>query len=149
MLWNCICNQKQWMKIFFFKYELVNIKFKYSTVHNISVSWQETMKEKTTVLSKNKWKTECCGSGAVCFRASRIQIHHYILRIRIWIQQAKKVRKTLDFYNYDSFPLFDFLPMKTDVNLPSRSNQLKNFEKNFLLHLVSHWRKRQDPDPDP
>ncbi len=50
--------------------------------------------------------------------------------------QAKKVRKPL---STTVMWILDFLSLKNDVNLPSKSNTQKNFYK----------RKYQDPDPNP
>jgi hypothetical protein len=53
--------------------------------------------------------------------------------------QVKIVRKTL-------IPtalrlLFDFLSLKTYVNVPSKSNKQKNFELVFCWRLEGQWRK--------
>ncbi len=45
----------------------------------------------------------------------------------------------------------DFLSMKTYVNVPSKSKKPKNFQQKktiFGWHLVSHRRKKQDPDSE-
>ncbi len=59
--------------------------------------------------------------------------------------QAKIVRKT-------EIPtvlwlLFNFLSLKNDINVPSKSNKLKKLA--FCLHFEGRWRKQQDPDPHP
>ncbi len=105
--------------------------------------------DQTLFRSHNIVYRQCCGSvGSVCFWASRIRIRHYLYGSgsRSFHQQAKKVRKTL-------IPvfllLFDFLSLKTDVNVSSKSNKPKHFRKKLIYcwHLVSHWRGKQDPDP--
>jgi hypothetical protein len=42
-------------------------------------------------------------------------------RIRILPSTSKKRKKNLDFYYFVTF--FDFLSMKTDVSVPSKSNR--------------------------
>ncbi len=60
--------------------------------------------------------------------------------------QAKRVRKTL--IPTVLWLLLDFLSLKNDVNVPSKSNKQKFFFKLvFCWHLEGQWRKRQDPDP--
>jgi hypothetical protein len=63
-------------------------------------------------------------------------------------QQAKKSKKNLDlFYLLTSFGFFSLSWCK----VPSKSNKQTNFWKKiiFCLQLVSHWRKKQDPDSNP
>ncbi len=45
--------------------------------------------------------------------------------------------------------LFDFLFLKNDVNVPSKSNKQNFFFQKlvFCWHLEGQWRKKQDPDP--
>ncbi len=44
--------------------------------------------------------------------------------------------------------LYDFLSLKTDVNVPSKNNKQKNLErKKLIFGPESHGRKQQDPDP--
>jgi hypothetical protein len=71
------------------------------------------------------------GSGFVSF-------HH----------QAKIVRKTL--IPTVLWLLYDFLSLKNDVTVASKSNKLKNLEEEiiFSCHLEDHWRKQEDPEPD-
>jgi hypothetical protein len=58
------------------------------------------------------------------------------------------MKKYLDFYCFVT--LYDFLSLKNDVNVPSKRNKHKNFKKIiFWWHLQGHWRKEQDPEPDP
>ncbi len=54
---------------------------------------------------------QCCGSGSACFWASWIQI---------LLSSCKNSKKTLDSYYFVT--LFDFLSLKNDVNVPSKSN---------------------------
>jgi hypothetical protein len=44
-----------------------------------------------------------------------------------------------------------FLSLKTDVNVPTERNKQNKLEKkiSFCWQLGSHWRKKQDLDPDP
>jgi hypothetical protein len=44
----------------------------------------------------------------------------------------EKSLKNLDFYYFFKLP-FDFLSVKTDVNVPSKSNRQKIFEKTLIL----------------
>ncbi len=111
---------------------------------------------------------QCCGSGSesgsTCFWASWI-------RIRILLSLRKIARKTL--ISTVLSLLFDYLPLKNDVKVPSKSNMQKNgFEKiNFLLPSwrsmmkiegsrsasgsesgsisQKHWSADPHPDPDP
>ncbi len=39
--------------------------------------------------------------------------------------------------------LYDFLPLKNDENVASKSNKQKT------CRFEGHWRKLHDPDPDP
>ncbi len=74
--------------------------------------------------------------------ASWIRIRHYLYRSGSLIQQAKKQGKPC-------FLLFlsHFLSLKNDVNVLSKSNMQKDLI--FLLaSMPSHWRKKQDPDPE-
>jgi hypothetical protein len=85
---------------------------------------------------------QCCGSGSksgsgstgsTCFWASRIRIHYSEVwtRIRLWIwiririllSSCKNSKKNLDSYYFVT--LFDFLSLKNDVNVASKSNKQK------------------------
>jgi hypothetical protein len=69
---------------------------------------------------------QCCGSGSTgstCFWASRIRIHQSEVWIRILLSTCKNSKKNLDSYQFVT--LFDFLSLKNDVNVPSKSNKLK------------------------
>ncbi len=79
---------------------------------------------------------QCCGSGSVgsiCFWASWIRILLSESGSRSFFHQAKIVRKTLVFTVL--WILFDFLSLKNDVNVPSKSNN--NYIISFLL---APWR---------
>ncbi len=118
---------------------------------------------------------QCCGSGSesgsgsTCFWASRIRIHQsevWIrirrwIRIRILLSSCKNSKKNLDSYYFVT--LFDFLSLKNDVNVPSKSNKQKKLCKKISFLLAS-WRSMTkiagsgstnqrhgsaDPDPDP
>jgi hypothetical protein len=60
-------------------------------------------------------------------------------------RQAKIGRKSL--ISSALWLLFDFLSLKNDVNVPSKSNKQKNlyFKFDFFWHLEGQWRKQQDP----
>jgi hypothetical protein len=75
------------------------------------------------------------GSGSVI-----ICVDHSIFK-----QKNKK-----NLYFYDFLLLFEIITLKSDVNVPSKSNKQKTLKKTyFCWHLVSLWRKKQDPEPDP
>ncbi len=73
------------------------------------------------------FRSQCCGSGSgstgsTCFWASWIRIHQSALwiRIRILLLSCKNRKK-----NHDSIyllTLLDFLSLKNDVNVASKSN---------------------------
>jgi hypothetical protein len=72
---------------------------------------------------------QCSGSGSTrstCFWASWI-------RIRILLSSCKNSKKNLDSFHFVT--LFDFLSLKNDVNVPSKSNEKKKFllKISFLL----------------
>ncbi len=69
------------------------------------------------------------------------------IRIRILLSSCKNSKKNLDSYHFVT--LFDFLSLKNDVNVPSKSNTQKKLCKKlvFCWHLEGLWRKLQDPDP--
>jgi hypothetical protein len=68
-------------------------------------------------------------------------------------EPCKNSKKNLDFLYFVT--LFDFLSLKNDVNVPSKSNKQKNCVKNlFIAGMLKandeNSRIRiQDPDPDP
>ncbi len=87
------------------------------------------------------------------------------IRIRILLSICKNSKKNLDSYYFVT--LFDFLSLKNDVNVPSKSNSQKKLCKNISFLLAS-WRSMTkiagfgsesgsinqrhgsaDPDPDP
>ncbi len=99
------------------------------------------------------WNTgkQCCGSGAgsyaVCFWAPPDPDPLLRGRYGFFCHQAKIVRKTL-------IPtvgfLYDFLSLKNDVNVASKSKKKKNLKKIiFCCRLEGHWLKKQDPEPVP
>jgi hypothetical protein len=55
----------------------------------------------------------------------------YFVRIRILPSTSKKSNKTL--ISTINLLIFDFLSMKTDVNVTSKRNKQKNFEKAYFL----------------
>ncbi len=85
----------------------------------------------TLAFLKRKTKNQCCGSesgstGSTCFWASRIWIRirsEVWIRIRILLSSCKNSKKNLD--SYYLVTLFDFLSLKNDVNVPSKSNKQK------------------------
>ncbi len=93
--------------------------------------------------AKSTWQCGRSGSESVesvCFWASRIGIRIYTsevwIRIRIQIRillSSNKYRKK----NLDSMILFEFISLKNDVKVPSKSNKQKNFN---LFFLLASWR---------
>ncbi len=75
------------------------------------------------LLALRETYNQCCGSGSVCFWASRIR--HYFVRIRILPSISQNSTKNLDFYHF--VISFYFLSMKTDVNAPSKRYKHKIF----------------------
>jgi hypothetical protein len=53
------------------------------------------------------------------------------IRIRILLSSCKNSKKNLDSYYFVT--LFDFLSLKNDVNVPSKSNKQKNCVKKFVF----------------
>ncbi len=80
----------------------------------------------------------CCGSGSVN------QIYGSGSGSGSFYHQAKIVRKIL--ISTVLWLVDEFLSLKTDENVPSIRNKKKLI---FCWHLESHWRKEQDPNPDP
>ncbi len=70
-------------------------------------------------------KKQCCGSGSTgstCFWASWIRIRILLwIRIRILLSSSKNSKKNLESY-YFVTP-FDFLSLKNNVNVASKSNK--------------------------
>ncbi len=64
--------------------------------------------------------------------------------------QAKIVTKTFISTVFVTYLLvYDFLSLKNEVNVPSKSKK-KIWQKIFFcLRLEGRWRKEQDPEPDP
>jgi hypothetical protein len=70
-----------------------------------------------TLRIKSIWWCQCSGSGSTgstCFWASRI---------RILLSSCKNLKKNLDSFYFVT--LLDFLSLKNDVNVPSKSNKQK------------------------
>ncbi len=90
---------------------------------------------------------QCCGSESgstesTCFWVSWI-------RIRILLSSWKNSKKNLDSYYFVT--LFDFLSLKTDVNVASKSSKQKNlvFAGILMVNDKNSRIRSQDPDPDP
>ncbi len=93
---------------------------------------------------------QCSGMGSVSFWASRIWIcQRYGSGSGSSHHQAKKSKKTLDFYCCDFFMTYFFLPMMNDVLYLQKVVSQKTLHKKtiFCLHLVDHCRKEHEPDP--
>ncbi len=114
---------------------------------------------------------QCCGFGSVSFGPPgsgsviictdpdpdlRVSYtppwlpRHYSPSNKKWssIYQLKKVRKT--FISTVLRLLYEFLSLKTDVNVPSKSNSsLISKKRIFCWHHKNHRLKQQDPDPQP
>ncbi len=70
----------------------------------------------------------------------RIRILNLFVPIRILPSTSKKRKKNLDFYCFvTSLWLFIF---EDDENVPSKRNK-------HCWRFEGHWRKEQDPEPDP
>ncbi len=77
--------------------------------------------------------------------ASRKRIRHYFVQIRIRILPLTIKKENLDFYYF--LTCLDFLYMKTDVNVHSKLNRQKDFEKKHIF--VANLSPRvSNPDPD-
>ncbi len=97
------------------------------------------------------------GSGSIIINTdpalARIRIHHYLYGsgFGTFHHQAKIVWKTLIFTVL--WLLYDFLSLKNDVNLPSKSNQQKNFLwaswRPLTNRTGSRRRLYRSADPDP
>jgi hypothetical protein len=71
--------------------------------------------------------------GSVCFWASRIRIRNLFVRIRILPSTSKKwKKKDFNFYCFERL-LYDFLSLKNDVAVPSKSTKHKNLEKKIFF----------------
>ncbi len=87
----------------------------------------------TKVIPKKSFSKQCCGSGSgyvesICFWTSRI-----LIRILLSSSKNTVVRKTL--IPTVLWLLYDFLSLKNDVNVPSKSNKHKNFK-----FIFTSWR---------
>ncbi len=79
---------------------------------------------------KNQCINQCSGSGSICF---------WTFRIRILPSSSKTSEKNLDFYCFVTS--LWLLSLKNIVNVPSKSNVLKNYNL-FLVgmwYLLSSW----------
>ncbi len=89
---------------------------------------------------------QCCGSGSTCFWTSRIRIHLSEVWIRILLSLCKNSKKNLDSYYF--LTLFDFLSLKNDVNVPSKSIKGGNEKqcglgrRQMLGNGLGPWRSR-------
>ncbi len=85
-----------------------------------------------------------------CYQCLRIPIRMFLghpdpsVRLRILISSSKNSKKNLDSHCFVTF--FDFLPLKNNVNVASKSNKEKII---FTCHLECHRWKKQDPNPYP
>ncbi len=99
------------------------------------------------------------GNGSVCFWASwtRIQIRNLFVQFRSRLRfrarilpSRSKIIKTLYFYCFvTSLWLLSF---KNDVSYLQKRISIKTYREKFNFfswHLKGHWRKEQDPEPDP
>ncbi len=86
------------------------------------------------IWTRNRWKvrSQCWGSGSLWFWASRIRTRHYFVRIWSLPSTSKTNKKTL--ISTPFWLLFDFLSLKNDVSVPSKSNKKKII---FSRHRVS------------
>ncbi len=79
---------------------------------------------------KESFYKQWCVSGSVgsiCFWASGIHI-------RILLSSSKNSRINIDSYRFVT--LYDFLSLKNDVNVPSKSNKHKNSEKKIYVDIL-------------
>jgi hypothetical protein len=84
---------------------------------------------------KISYFAQCCGSGSTCFWTSRIRIHWSEVWIRILLSSCKNSKKKLDSYYFVT--LFDFLSLKNDVYVASKSNKQKRFCEKISFLLAS------------
>ncbi len=71
----------------------------------------------------------------LCFLASQIRIHQSEVWIRILLSSCKNNKKNLESYYFVT--LFDFLSLKNNVNVPSKSKKLKKLCYNISFLLAS------------
>ncbi len=96
----------------------------------------ETKYKITSLGIYDKLKNQSCGSGpgsigSICLGASRIRIRHYL-------------------YGSGSWSFFFTLSLKTDENVPSKSNNKKMWKNVFFVGTLSATdEKKQDLDPYP
>ncbi len=116
-------------------------------LHQISVASRGNIGRNTPppshLLGVNISIGQCCGSGSaavwsVRFWASRIRIHYKRHRSGSgsgsFYHHAKLVRKPLS--PNVLWLINDFLSLKNDVNVVSKSNSTKNVEKNLFLVAI-------------
>ncbi len=119
------------------------------------------------VLWRQMWHQQCCGSGSGSVGYVRILgLPDPELSSRSGSGSgsfpllSKNCRKSLISAVY--WLLYNFLSLKTDVNVPSQRNKQKNLEKTYFLFASwkpmtkragsrsgSHWYGSGDPDADP
>jgi hypothetical protein len=90
----------------------------------------------------------CCGSGSwsiLCLLDSEPSLFCTDPDASIHQQAKKKLRKTLISTIFDFF--FDFVSMKSDVNVSSKSKKKKNVHFGHLVSILSAIDEKQDPNP--
>ncbi len=87
-----------------------------------------------SLTSFNTTKSQCCGSGSESWSVGSIVYVFGTAGSGSFYHQVKIVRKTLIFTA--KWLLFDFLPLKNDVNVPLKSNQQNNFKKKFFVCIL-------------
>ncbi len=83
---------------------------------------------------------QCCGfgsgSGSECFWAFWIRIHLCELRIRLRTLPLSSKNSKKNLKSYCLWLLYDFLSLKNDVNVASKSNKQKNLKKIILVGIL-------------
>jgi hypothetical protein len=132
------------LKFLSFDFAFLNWVPSYSLLHT-KISLISPFLHRNILL--NCW--QCCGSGSgsTCFWVSRIRTRIHLsevwirIRILLWIRilpsSCKNSKKNLDSYYFVT--LFDFLSLKNDIKVASKSNKQKNFVKKNCFLLAS-WR---------
>ena len=82
-------------------------------------------------------RNQCCGSGSESGSGSTGSTCFWASRIRILLSSCKNRKKNLD--SYDFLTPFDFLSLKNDVNVATKSNEQKKLCKKISFLLAS-WR---------
>ncbi len=90
-------------------------------------------------------------SGSLCFWAPWIRVRNYLVFVIFLDPSIKKQKLVKTLISAVYWFHNDFLSLKTDGNVPTKSNKQTKLEKEiiFCWHLGSHWRKEQDPESDP